>query len=58
MTSVYEPSYIEPLVEQRIPLKRMGELEECASAVVYLASDAASYVTGTVLVVDGGLLTT
>lgn len=58
MTEVYEPSYIEPLIDQRVPLKRMGTHEECAAAVVFLASDAASYVTGSVLAVDGGLLTT
>jgi NAD(P)-dependent dehydrogenase (short-subunit alcohol dehydrogenase family) len=36
------------------PLRRVGRPEEIASAVVYLASDAASFITGTTLVVDGG----
>jgi NAD(P)-dependent dehydrogenase (short-subunit alcohol dehydrogenase family) len=36
------------------PLNRVGKPEEIAQAVLYLASDAASFVTGTALVVDGG----
>ncbi len=41
---------------QRIPLKRMGKPKEVAAAVVFLASNEAEYVTGTVLYVDGGWL--
>ncbi|MEE8386148.1 MAG: 3-oxoacyl-[acyl-carrier-protein] reductase [Dehalococcoidia bacterium] len=40
---------------QRIVLKRVGEANDVASAVVFLASDEASYITGQVLSVDGGL---
>jgi NAD(P)-dependent dehydrogenase (short-subunit alcohol dehydrogenase family) len=40
----------------RTPIKRFGELEELVGAAVFLASDAASFVTGTILVVDGGFL--
>lgn len=43
-----------PFVE-RTPMKRLGVPEDIASAVVFLASDAASFITGTTLVVDGGL---
>ncbi|MFA7413242.1 MAG: glucose 1-dehydrogenase [Rhizobium sp.] len=41
-----------------LPLKRMGSPEEVAEAVVWLASDAASYIVGHVLAADGGFLAT
>jgi NAD(P)-dependent dehydrogenase (short-subunit alcohol dehydrogenase family) len=40
----------------RSPMKRFGKVEELAGAAVFLASDAASFITGEVLVVDGGFL--
>jgi NAD(P)-dependent dehydrogenase (short-subunit alcohol dehydrogenase family) len=52
-----DPAWVDDLVERRIPAGRVGGLQECAAAVVFLASDAASYVTGVVLPVDGGMHT-
>ena len=40
----------------RTPMQRFGKLEELVGAAVFLASDAASFVTGTILPVDGGVL--
>lgn len=42
-------------LERNTPLERIGEPEEAAAAAVFLASDAASYMTGKVMEVDGGL---
>lgn len=44
--------------KQRIPAGRFGQVDELAGAAVYLASPAASYVTGVTIAVDGGFLAT
>jgi len=43
------------LLRERIPLKRFGQAEEVAGIVLYLASDQASFVTGSEFTIDGGL---
>lgn len=54
MTDQYAPGYLEGM-QERIVLKRVGNPEELAATAVWLASDAAGYVTGQTLPVDGGL---
>jgi 3-oxoacyl-[acyl-carrier protein] reductase len=44
-----------PVLAEKIPAQRSGTAEEVAGAVVFLASDRASYITGTTIYVDGGL---
>jgi NAD(P)-dependent dehydrogenase (short-subunit alcohol dehydrogenase family) len=46
---------VEAATLERNPMGRIGEPEEVAQAVVWLCSDAASYITGVPLPVDGGL---
>ena len=41
---------------ERIPVRRLAEVGEVAAAVVFLASEKASYITGSVLNVSGGML--
>ena len=43
------------LILQQIPLGRMGDAEDIANAVAFLASKEASYITGTILHVNGGM---
>lgn len=54
MSDQFPDEYIEGQVA-RLPAGRVGDPSELAAAVVFLASDAAGYITGTTLVVDGGV---
>jgi NAD(P)-dependent dehydrogenase (short-subunit alcohol dehydrogenase family) len=59
-TPIFDESIITPEQlkedEKHYPLKRYGKPEEVAFAVIYLLSDASSWITGSNLVIDGGLL--
>lgn len=57
--SIFEamPEYKKVFLD-RVPMRRIGDPDEIVGAMIYLASDASSYVTGTTVVVDGGTLTT
>ena len=57
MTEQYPPGYLEAQ-QARILAGRKGELPELAATVVFLASDAAGYITGQTLPVDGGMTIT
>lgn len=46
----------EEMVQQTVPLQRQGTPEEIAPGILYLASEASSYMTGKELIIDGGLL--
>jgi NAD(P)-dependent dehydrogenase (short-subunit alcohol dehydrogenase family) len=57
MTDRFPDGYLDQMM-WRVPAGRKGEARELAAALVFLASPAASYITGVVLPVDGGMLTT
>ncbi len=46
------------MIENATPLRRLGDPDDIAAAVLYLASQASSYVTGQIIAVDGGVTTT
>lgn len=50
------PDKVLDIIREKTPLRRLGNPEDVAEAYLYLASDAASYVNGAVLSVDGGLV--
>jgi NAD(P)-dependent dehydrogenase (short-subunit alcohol dehydrogenase family) len=52
--ALWEPS--ERAIAARLPLRRLGEPDDVAKAALFLASDAASWITGQTLVVDGGAM--
>lgn len=51
----FTPDAARKNLENTVPLRRQGLSEDCGDAVVYLASDASSYITGTNLDINGGL---
>jgi NAD(P)-dependent dehydrogenase (short-subunit alcohol dehydrogenase family) len=57
MTDQYDPAYLE-LMSPRVVSGRLGDVEELAATLVWLVSDAAGYVTGQTIVVDGGVTIT
>ncbi|HEU0192034.1 MAG TPA: SDR family oxidoreductase [Mycobacterium sp.] len=58
MTDELVPGYLDSTVIPRTLVGRVGHVEELSAALIFLASDAGSYVTGITLPVEGGILTT
>ncbi|HXO81492.1 MAG TPA: SDR family oxidoreductase [Mycobacterium sp.] len=58
MTDQFDQEYFDSTVVPRTLCGRLGEPEELSAALLFLASDASSYVTGITLPVEGGMLTT
>ncbi|WP_326637227.1 SDR family oxidoreductase [Streptosporangium sp. NBC_01755] len=58
MTDQYAEGYLAWQFEHRVLMKRPGDPAELVATAIFLASDAASYVTGAVIPVDGGILIT
>jgi NAD(P)-dependent dehydrogenase (short-subunit alcohol dehydrogenase family) len=52
--ALWEPG--EQAIARRLPLRRLGVAEDIANAALFLCSDAASWITGHTLVIDGGAL--
>jgi NAD(P)-dependent dehydrogenase (short-subunit alcohol dehydrogenase family) len=56
MTDQLPADYLAEMMQRRVPMQRTGTLDELTPALVFLASDASSYINGATLAVDGGLL--
>ncbi|HET6507922.1 MAG TPA: SDR family oxidoreductase [Baekduia sp.] len=57
-TEHYSDNYRKAIIRARVPIGRLGNLEDAAAAVVFLAGDGAAYITGVGVPVDGGVLLT
>ncbi len=55
ISRAWNRDHVDALVDNEIPLRRVGEPSEIAGVALYLASDASSYTTGSIIKVDGGL---
>jgi NAD(P)-dependent dehydrogenase (short-subunit alcohol dehydrogenase family) len=58
MTDQFDAEYFETTIIPRTLTGRLGHTEELAAALIFLASDASSYITGITLPIEGGMLTT
>ncbi|MEJ9151448.1 glucose 1-dehydrogenase [Bacillus smithii] len=56
LTNHYKRGSLEKIVENNIKMKRIGQPEDVANVLLFLASDLSSYVTGQVIGVDGGMV--
>ena len=54
--AVDDQEFVEAYAREKIPLRRVGQVDEVAAAYAFLASDEASFITGACLLVDGGQL--
>ena len=54
---LYEDKEWVDYITERIPLRRTGKMEDLDGAVVFLASDASDYITGQIILIDGGFTT-